>query len=305
MAAQSIPPPDLPKTAIFRRLIDIDDVTGEFTFHDNFKLKIPLQEYGNSYIRFNSGTKNITVESMSKLISDTNLALTGKRLGPAAVEIMCEKENENEQIYMMFELNTKLKAPPRNVNLEEFEDVVEATRDVEQGTALCKTRGEPLPEVLGPNPNELVQVTDEVIKLIVTGKVTVNGKLSEYEFQLYGVIGEFSFKIKLLEYHHPDYAMSGDKIPERFTVGSMLPAYSKNLFFFEAKHGPLVYMLKADYDALSKAVSPKIKSGGGRRRKTRKAIKKKKSRKGSILSSKRKLHVSRTRKYRRARRSRK
>ena len=200
---------EAPRSAIFRRLIDVNDITGEMTFfkdgNDNYTF-VP-ENYGREgwtnlcIVEVDPETKNhVVLDEKSLYDGETLKSFTGKVITQSLVEKMCGKKpgssEGKKEIYVKCDLRDFLplqivKKPMTDGDITALQmaiDLSEAAMET-QGFNLCKTRSKPI--VVGPAVIELVPIPDGCPQRIT---------FPDY----YIKIGEFSVKIIIAHMEEPD-----------------------------------------------------------------------------------------------------
>ena len=221
-------PTSAPRSAIFRRLIDVDDITGEMIFYndgnDNYTF-LPNDSYtgGWNYLCIvevdPKTTNHVVLDEKSLYDRNTLKSFTGKVITPSLVEKMCGKPGSSEgkkEIYVKCDLQryTPLqiaeKKPMTDGDIAALKMAIDLSKDAmeTQGSKLCVTRSKPNDQVLGPALTELAPMPDGCPQNITFGVYYIK-------------IGEFSVKININRGEKPD-SNGNFKIHSRNANSAML-----------------------------------------------------------------------------------
>lgn len=244
----NILPTTAPSTVIFRRLIDVDDTTGEMIFYNkeehndnNQKYKPEDNIFGGwkdfCIVEVDPETKNhVVMDETSLYDRDTLQFLTGKVITQSLVEKMCGKPGSSEgkkEIYVKFVLPWKStpertkKTPLSDSDIKELEKAIELSKDAmeTQGSKLCVTRSKPIEKVLGPPLIDLVHIPD--------------GCPQRIRFENYYIkIGEFSVKVDITPFkrgENPEDKTGNIKIDTRAKEYSITIRYDRKKIFITEK----------------------------------------------------------------------
>lgn len=187
-------PDQLPtKSTIFRhfkRIIDVNDETGEFTLHDNTKFTFPkftsyniLEITINQYyiLTFNKNTNNIEFVRLNLFLDYVKQQqYTGKVVSSLFVQKLCgdinSDGNEKEELYIQFKVAKPGEMIKTDIELFEEEktkilEISNATQELTIGEELCKTRAKPIDGVYVdtfnriedlPNENEYMKIPKDI-----------------------------------------------------------------------------------------------------------------------------------------------
>lgn len=242
-------PTSAPRSAIFRRLIDVDDITGEMIFYNdgngNYTF-LPKDLYTGGWnhlciVEVDPKTTNhVVLDEKSLYDRNTLKSFTGKVITPSLVEKMCGKPGSSEgkkEIYVKCDLRryTPLKIaekkPMTDGDIAALKMAIDLSKDAmeTQGSKLCVTRSKPNDQVLGPASIELVPIPD--------------GFPQNNTFGVYYIkIGEFSVKININRGEKPD-SNGNFKIHSRIDVNSAMLYRRADIFITKSQ---LVQLDKAN-----------------------------------------------------------
>lgn len=217
-----------PKPRSFKRIIDVNDVTGEFTLHDSSTVTFPQDGLENYYFIQNPQPKESKDPffGVNQSISPYQKEYTGKLVTSQLVQKICGDINsdgtEKCELYLQCQNTTfdtvttsdtgttsetvttssSIKSPPTlftgNTEMtddewSEIKSISEKTIDTQIGEKLCKTRAEPDKSVKGPVLPSL-RASDETLKELVTH---YNPSLHK-DFDVYFLWGYYFVKAKIL-----------------------------------------------------------------------------------------------------------
>ena len=217
-----------PKPRSFKRIIDVDDVTGEFTLHDGSTVTFPQDKLSEYFFIQNPQPKESKVPffGVNQSISPYQKEYTGKLVTSQLVQKICGDINsdgtEKCELYLQCQNTTfdtvttsdtgttsetvttssSIKSPPTlftgNTEMtddewSEIKSISEKTKDTQIGEKLCKTRAEPDESVKGPVLPSLI-ASDKTLNELVTH---YNPYLHE-DFDVYFLWGYYFVKAKII-----------------------------------------------------------------------------------------------------------
>ena len=232
-----------PKPRSFKRIVDVDDVTGEFTLHDGSTVTFPQDKLEDYYFIQNPQPKdsNNPSLSVSDCIYPYQKEYTGKIVTSHLVQKICGDINgdgtEKYELYLQCQNTTfdtvttsdtvatsdtvtsssSIKSPltlfsgytkMEDDEWSEIRTISENTKETQIGEKLCKTRADPVQSVKGPVIPSLRE-SDETLKKLVT---PYNASLHK-DFDIYIRWGYYLVKVKIV----------GSSNNSHFIVGSTLP----------------------------------------------------------------------------------
>lgn len=219
-----------PKPRSFKRIIDVDDVTGEFTLHDGSTVTFPqdkLSEYffiqGPRY-----GESGLYWFSVNNCIDPQQKAYTGKLVTSQLVQSICGDKNPDKtgkrELYIQIQnttfdtVTTSDTVPPSDTvstsssikppttlfkgkktttdDAADVESIRDKTKDIQIGVKLCKTRAEPVESVKGPVLPTL-NASDENFKKL-EGEITHFNPSLHKELDIYIQWGYYLTKAKMV-----------------------------------------------------------------------------------------------------------
>ena len=223
-------PTSEPRSGIFKRIIDVDDVTGNMTFYDDgngsntYAIPTNSNWTGMCIVEIDpqsGGNHNMLDANL--LCSSIQKGFTGKIITTMLVEKMCGKRhpaNESSESALSEEVRNTNKMKRESVkreiyvkvrvvspnnpvlnrtgmnlaDIEELHKIREKTKDVikTQGSNLCVTRAKPHDKVLGPGLEDLAPVSDDELESLL-------GRRTDF----YGRFGEFAVKVRLASNKRP------------------------------------------------------------------------------------------------------
>jgi len=201
-------PTSEPRSGIFKRIIDVDDVTGNMTFYDDgngsntYAIPTNSNWTGMCIVEIDHQSGNHNMLDAKLLCSSIQKAFTGKIITTKLVEKICgkpTKSNDSEgikrELYVKVRVDTNkpvINSSPLNplkpADIEELHKIREKTKDVinTQGSNLCATRAKPVDKVIGPDVGDLAPVTDKELAGLI-------GRKTDF----YSRFGEFAVKVLL------------------------------------------------------------------------------------------------------------
>lgn len=221
-----------PKPRSFKRIIDVDDVTGEFTLHDGSTVTFPEDELGKYF--FIQGPQygeksGLYWFSVNNCINPQQKAYTGKLVTSQLVQRICGDKNPNQTgkraLYIQiqnttfdtvttYDTVTPSDTVPHSSSIKQpttpfkgdkpttddegphIESVIDKTKDIQIGVKLCKTRAEPVESVKGPVLPTLNASEENFKKL--EGEITHFNPSLHKELDIYIQWGYYLTKAKMV-----------------------------------------------------------------------------------------------------------
>ena len=212
-----------PKSRSFKRIVDVDDITGEFTLHDGITVTFPEDKLAEYFFivcppSWKSGSDMFWF-NVSRAINPNYKAYTGKLVTSTLVQMICGDMNDDStgkhEFYVQYQ-NTTFdtvttsdtvtpsssitpptilfigKNPTTDDDDRDIKSISETTKDKPIGEKLCKTRAEPVESVKGPVLPRLDASKENFKKL--EGVITCYNPSLHNEMDVYVQLGYYLTK---------------------------------------------------------------------------------------------------------------